>query len=348
MKNSILFTYIILLTSCSGLYRFTIEVQEPAQVTLPPDIVDVLVVNNSAPQPGNMGVNRMYMGTEIRGMELNLDSVASLAAAALAAGLKESRFFDRILFSSVSMRNDKRWMEREPLTETFRAETFGKQGVDGIVSIDRLMIKFDQEVRNNFYMNLVIQSITTCTVYIYDRETPLTTFSVTDSLLYSSPVLGDTVDIFKNFPEYIIEDLACTVGERLSRRIVPSWIEKERFLYAGSQSRMAEALSFARRGKWNHASNLWQNEYVQASSSKSKGKTAANLAAAYEMLDQLDAALQWATAAQNHFGEAGLPDASAEKIRINAYVNDLHKRIRDNSLLDIQWGVRKDPSGNPF
>ncbi|GHV57984.1 hypothetical protein FACS1894182_08400 [Bacteroidia bacterium] len=341
MKNSLFFVCIILLTSCSGLYRFTIEVQEPAQITLPSDIVDVLVVNNAAPQPGDTGINRIYKGTEINGMKLNLDSISDIATTALATHLKESHFFNQVLFSPVSLRSDKNWMGSEPLTEAFKTETFKTHGFDGIISIDRLMFKLDQEVRNNLSMDLVLHSITTCSIYIYDRENPLTTFSIPDSLSYSTFTFGDTIDVCKNFPQSTIEDLAYTIGERLSQLIIPSWIEKERFLYAGSQSRMSEALSFARKGNWQYASSLWMDEYSHASRPEAKGKIAANLAIAYEMQDQFDRALQWAATAQNHFRENGKPDDSTDNTRIDTYMNDLQKRIRDNYLLDIQWGVHK-------
>ncbi|MDR1526942.1 MAG: DUF6340 family protein [Dysgonamonadaceae bacterium] len=339
MKNSLFFICILLLTSCSSVYQFTIEVQEPAQITLPPDIVNVLVVNNATPQPGNLGINRMYMGTEITGMELNLDSLAHIATTSLAAHLKESAFFDRVLVSPVSLRSDKNWMGSEPLSDAFKTETFETHGFDGIISINRLMIKLDQEVRKNSYMELAINSITTCAIYLYNKETPLTTFSVADSLSFSAPALGDTIDIFKYFPEYTIHDMAYTIGERLSQRIIPSWTEKVRFLYAGSQSRMTEALSFARKNHWSYAANLWIDRYAHVSQAEAKGKIAANLAVAYEMMDQLDTALQWATTAQKHLRKSGLPDASAENTRIDAHVNDLQKRIRDNDLLDLQWGM---------
>ncbi|MDR2683015.1 MAG: DUF6340 family protein [Dysgonamonadaceae bacterium] len=338
MKNSLVFICILLLTSCSGLYRFTIEVQEPAPITLPPDIARVVVVNNAAPQPGNQAISRIYQGTEITGKELNLDSLAAIATVSLAARLKESAFFDQVLVVPVSLRSDRDWMSGEPLPEAFKTETFETEGFDGIISIDRLMVRLDQEMRYNPYMSLAARSITTCSVYLYDRETPLTSFSVADSLTFSAPALGDTVEIFKNFPEYTLQDLAYTIGERLSQHIVPSWTEKARFLYAGSQSRMAEAFSFARNNRWSHAVSLWLDEYARVSPPEAKGKIAANLAVAYEMLDQFPVALQWTTTAQNHFREAGKPDAAPENIRINAHADDLQKRIRDNYLLDLQWG----------
>ncbi|MDR2804888.1 MAG: DUF6340 family protein [Dysgonamonadaceae bacterium] len=342
MKNGLFFICIFLLASCSSLYRFTIEVQQPAPITLPPDVVDIAIVNNSAPQPGDKGVTRIYKGAAISDYPLNLDSAANITTASLAAHLQESSFFNRVLVSPASIRTDENWMGSEPLPDAFKNETFAVHGFDGIVSIDRLLFKLDQEVSNNYYLNIHLNSIATCTIYVRDRETPLTSFSISDSLAFSTAIWGDTVDIVKYFPESVIGDLAYSIGKQLSERIIPSWIEKERFLYSGSQARMTEALSFARKSRWKQAEALWTNEYARASQPDGKGKLAANLAVASEMQDQFAAALQWATVAQIHFREAGLPDTSKENIRIEFYVNDLQKRIRDDSLLDLQWGIPSD------
>ena len=345
MKNSILFFCVLLLMSCSGIYRFTIEVQEPAPVTLPPHVVNVLVVNNSAPQPGNAGVNRTFQGIPVEGMQLNLDSTANIATISLASHLQKSRFFDRVLTSPVSLRNDSNWMETEALPDSFKIEAFETHGFDGIISIDRFLVQFDQHVTNAFhYANFRIYGSAICGIHIYGRTSPPAKFMVSDSLLYDALIEGDRVEIFKKFPESFIEYFASTIGERLGQQIIPGWYEKERYLYAGSQSRMYEALRFAQKSNWIHAIRLWENEYERAVQPQAKGRLTFNLAVAYEMLYQCGTALHWATIAKNHFRETGQPPASAENARIDAYITDLQKRIRDNYLLDLQWGVSNDSS----
>jgi hypothetical protein len=341
MKTSLFFICIFLLSACSSVYQFTIEVQEPAEVTLPPHIVDISVVNNAAPQPGDKGITRIYKGNKVEYLPLNLDSVANIAAISLANQLQESAFFNRIWVSAATLRTDNNWMGSEPIPTSFKTELFETHGFSGLVSIDRLLFKLDQELRNSLYTHLQVSSIATCTVQIYDRETPLTTFSVSDSLTLTVPFMGDTLEALRYIPQSVIEDMAYSIGEKLSRRIIPSWTEQERTLYAGSRARMAEALSFARNNNWNRAVSLWIDEYNRASRPEAKAKMASNLAVAYEMLDQFSTALQWATAAQTHLQEAAPSPSSPPtpaQTRIAAYINDLNKRIRDNYLLDLQLG----------
>ena len=346
MKKSILLIYILLLASCSSLYRFTIEVQEPAPVTLPPDIANILVVNNSVPQPSDAGIYRMYRGKPVEGIALNLDSMASVATLSLASQLQKSRFFGQVLTSPVSLRSDDEWMSKKPLPDSFKTETFDVQGFDGIISIDRLLFLFEQKMVNDYYSSFRLTGSIACSIYIYSRNNPLSSFTISDSLSYSTPVLGDSIEVFKKLPESIIEYLFSGMGEHLSRMIIPGWSEKSRYLYAGSQARMQEALRFAQKNKWSHAINLWNDEYELAFQPNDKGRLASNLAVAYEMLDQFNTALQWANSAKNYFRETGKTDTSPENARIDAYIIDLQKRIKDNYLLDIQWGISEDSSWN--
>jgi hypothetical protein len=228
-------------------------------------------------------------------------------------------------------------MGSEPLPQSFKTTAFESGGFQGILSIDRLLFKLDQEVRNDLYINIRASCIATCTVHIYSRESPLTTFSVADSLTFSTQAMGDTVAIFNYIPTSVIKDMAYDIGEQLSHRIIPSWSEEDRFLYAGSQARLAEALGFARKGHWSRAISLWLDEYERASAVETRAKMAANLAVAHEMLDQFQTALQWAATAQRHFAESGR--ASAAKARTAAHMAELNRRIKDNYLLDLQWGT---------
>jgi hypothetical protein len=334
MRNVALLLALLLLSSCAGLYRFAIEVQEPAPITLPPHVVDLGIVNHAAPQPGDQGITRTYRGKRIEQPPLALDSVAALTTLSLAASLQESAFFHRLWVSPASLRTDNNWMSVEPLPVAVRTELFGTRRFNALLTLDRLLFKLDQEIRNNLYTHLSLSAIATCTLYLDDRETPLTTFSFSDSLSLSLPIAGDTLDLLKYLPESVIEDFAHTIGEQLSRRIIPTWTEQERRLYAGSNARMSEALSFARKGNWRRAATLWTHLYEHATSASAKAKVAANLAVACEMQDRFPDALQWAATAQAHFRET-----SAAATPVDTYIDELQKRIRNNHLLDLQWGV---------
>ena len=344
MKNRIIFIYILLLTSCSGLQRLTIEVLEPAQVIFPADIANIVIVNNSAPQPGDGSINCVVNGRPVEGIEINSDSIASVTTSSLASHLKKTRFFDRVLVSPLSLRNDSNWMDMEALPESFKTEVFETLGFDGIISIDRLLFQFNHRVENGYFSNFYVNS-TTCSIHLYDRKDALSSFTVSDTLLYITFGNGDYEEMFRTLPESLIRHFIVNIGEQVSRKIVPGWCEKERYLYTGLQSRMNEAFRFTQKNDWVHAIVLWKNEYEQSPKPQLKGWLASNLAVAYEMSDRLEMALQWAVIAKNHFLENDQTATSPENTRINTYTNDLQKRIKDNYLIDLQWGISNKSSG---
>jgi hypothetical protein len=365
--------FILFLYSCASVHLLTIEVQEPADITFPPDIANILVVNNTAKQPGNAGITRTYNGVAIKDdIELNLDSVAWITTVSLLSHINETHFFKEISYYAEPLREDNDWLVAVPLSRRFREAIFDTQ--DGIISIDRILINLDEQViasevkRSNAVPynprsdesipsdTLKQQNITTsknieikleaqftCSVYLYDRESPLTSFTVSDTLSYREIFFEnrDRSVIFKELPEYLMDELAYNIGEKLAYYFIPSWTLQDRIVYSGPNARMQEALSYTRTGKWDRAETIWMNEYAAGSKLAEKGKLANNIAVANEMQDKLKVALQWAEQAQEFFRESDSKVSSGDKLQINSYVEDLQKRIQDNQLLNIQLGVKE-------
>jgi hypothetical protein len=337
------FILIIFLSSCTSIHQLSIEVQEPASITFPADVANLLVVNNAAKQPGRSGITRTYNGTIVEDPALNLDSVSWITTASLLSHIRGTHFFKEVSYYKETLRKDDNWLTAEPLSKKFRESIFETH--DGIISIDRILMTLDEQVLANDIKQSVevkLEAKLTCSIYLYNRENPLTAFTVSDTLVFSSVFFDskDSMSVVKELPEYLIDELAYNTGEKLASYFTPSWTLKDRTIYSGSNARMQEALSFGRTGKWNRAEAVWMNEYAQKFKPADQGKLANNIAVANEMQDKLDIALQWAISAQTHF-KASSPNATtSELLEINAYVNDLQKRIQDNALLDLQWGVK--------
>jgi hypothetical protein len=324
--------------SCSSVYQFAIEVQEPAPLSLPPYITNVLIVNNSVPQPDSTGISLIIQEKPYEGGEVRLDSAAKRAVISFATHLRETRFFDQVASLSVSIRSDSNWMNTLTLPETLKSQAFDTLGFNGIISIDRFFLQFFQKMSDRYNNAINLRSSADCSIYVNGKQNPFTSFTVSDSLTFIG-IDGGARYILDKYSESLIEYYATIIGEKLSQQIVPGWSEKARYFYTGYQSRMREASRFTEKGDWIHAIVLWKEEYEQASKPQMKGKLASNLALAYEMSDLFDIALQWADIAKNHFNENDPANSSLENTRIDTYIKDLKKRIKDNYLLDLQWGV---------
>jgi tetratricopeptide (TPR) repeat protein len=233
-------------------------------------------------------------------------------------------------------------MSNLPLPEKFKDEIFDIHGVDAIISIDRILFNLEEEVKNNtrespgIYMyafagNQVGGSIS-CSIYLYGKAHPLSSFTLTDSIVYKTSFYSDSLEFFKILPEVLINDLAYRLGEKLAYSLTPSWTIQKRIIYTGSNSRMQEALSYSKNGKWHTAESLWQDLFDKNPKSIDKAKLANNIAIANELQDQLEIALHWAEKATSYF-----PENSEERISAGEYISTLQQRFQNNRLLDIQW-----------
>jgi hypothetical protein len=338
----ILFIFFISFISCVGAYQLAIEVQEPAPLTLPPDIADILIVNNSAKQTDSQGITLTYNGKAIKDFALDSDSMLWNILHSLSFHIYETHFFNSPSFYKQPVREDNEWMTPIPLSHDFRKNIFERQEFEGIFSIDRSLLKLEGQIKNNGlesnfntynYLDFRLDLNLTCSIYSHDRETPLTTFTVTDSLIYKDFTWSDSLFVFKELPENLIEELAYSMGEKLANHITPSWTTKNRTLYAGQSSRMREAFAFTKSGRWDVAESLWLAEFDRKTKNQDKAQIANNIAVINEMQDKLEIALRWAEKAKE-YATAG----SNEWHLFNDYVTSLQKRMQDNRLLDVQWG----------
>ena len=91
-------TVILVLNSCSGIKYLTVETREPAQITLPHNVLRVTVVNNVVQQPNNVGHNLVEIGkSDSKRVEASADSVAVYYTEALAQFLNEEDYFQKAI-----------------------------------------------------------------------------------------------------------------------------------------------------------------------------------------------------------------------------------------------------------
>src|SRR5690554_7503937 len=73
----IVLTLVLILSSCSGIKYLTVETREPAQVTLPNDVLRIAVVNNVVQQPDDIGHYLVNIGSSVeKKVEASADSVS--------------------------------------------------------------------------------------------------------------------------------------------------------------------------------------------------------------------------------------------------------------------------------
>ena len=117
MRNINLYLYVfiaaLLMVGCSGIKTITIQTQEPAQIKLPETIEKLLVVDNSATQPSDIGHLKRRLGrSQAEKVSVTTDSLSLIYTEALTQFLNEEGFFDVVILHNQSLRNDNEyWRE---------------------------------------------------------------------------------------------------------------------------------------------------------------------------------------------------------------------------------------------
>jgi hypothetical protein len=313
---------------------------EPAPLTLPPGIESLLFVNNTVNQPRDVGIVRIFDNKAVENYELNLDSISWIAINALASEIEEARVFDRVSFYRKLVRKDSGWINNLPLSPELKDKFIEEQGFDAIISLDKILFTLDEQVKiqtPELSSYLPVYAIVRTggglrySIYAREKDAPLFSGIITDSLLYQNSLYADSVTILKELPESLINELAYTLGQKMAYLILPSWTMQDRIIYRGNGARMLEALSYAKTGKWDTSEILWLSEFEKKTKNRDRALIANNIAVANEMKDNLEVALRWAEKAREYAVEN-----SGEQSLFQDYVSGLQKRIQDDPLLNDQ------------
>ena len=111
-KSTLLLLFIsitaLFITGCSGIKYLTVETREPAQVTLPSDVLSVAIVSNVVTQPNDIGHNTVRVGRSAEDkVRASSDSLHIIYMEALGQFLEEEDYFHRVYLVQNNLRTDK-------------------------------------------------------------------------------------------------------------------------------------------------------------------------------------------------------------------------------------------------
>ena len=349
MNRELLFLTLLLCSSCSSIYRFSIEIQEPAPVTIPVSAQNVLILNNTVTQPKDFGIERTFDGQSIRtDYPLSLDSMSWSAIDEIAAVFEESKFFNTIAVYREPIRTDSEWFSITPLSPEIQLELYDTEDYDALFVIERLLFSIDENVKktqqgaltpeSNIFVDMYIGGILTCSIYSFEKERPITTINVSDSIGVKTTFVNDSTLLFKFLPEHVLDVFSRSLGNQAAKHFIPTWKTSERQLFVSFNPRMQEAAGYAADYQWENAELVWVAELEKKTKPVDMAKIAFNLAVTNEMRDKFDSALEWAQKAKGYLKDVDKDKNSQEIEFTDKYISELERRIQNNQLLDLQWG----------
>jgi hypothetical protein len=318
--------------ACRTVSSIQIEVVKPASVILPDQVNNVLVVNNwstmAEPVFTNPIQKAVYQLDTTASQQIIKKLVDELEAS---PRLDSAKYIAQMFFRQPKDQfKQMEWADVERLCHM--AHTEAMVSLDGFAIIDSLLFAYYDDgygIKPYNFIKLTVNCL--WRVYYPDKEEFLLKWWQTDEL-----ELPDVQSV-KHYYEiigsnegrnWLLDLITNKVALNTSDKLVPYWLEVERYLFYTTQPELNHANNLAFQNEWINAALIWK-KYADYKNATIASSACHNMAVVCEVEGKLDLALEWA--------EKSL------LIKYNSltsdYINDLRLRIEEIKLLNHQFGL---------
>lgn len=340
MKKICCLSLIAIFTACSSIRYMDIETFNPSEITFPPEVKKILVVNNAVPQPAETGYEIWIMGAVQDTARAHADSALYDACRVLGETIVDANYFDDVLLYHHPIRTDQSFLSDPKLTQEQVRSLCDETGTDAIISFDRLVFNMEKNIIaliDGYYSGQIkVQVGGTVRAYMPKRDNALATILVSDSIAWQE--YAEDVRLLNYFlptADDALRGAGKYIGGEVYRNFVPFWQSETRWFYTGFGTRWKEASAYAAGSKWEQATSRWNTIY-ESSSGKSKAKAASNLALSAEMQGKFNEAHTWAERSRDLFLKHGGEESRDAKL-LTIYAEALSNRINADRKLDMQF-----------
>jgi hypothetical protein len=351
LKNPTLLAFLLLIAALSSCTRnTTLQVLQPAQMTLPEHITTVAMIDRSKPSNGwsnffeglltgeQIGQDRRSRQTAMDGLTNALTRTPRFQAKTTGIELTGSKAGGRMPAALD-------WSEIEKI-----CRDYGANAVVAIESFDTdnssrswPVSETKKDKTGKKYTVTTFRSEQRTGVRIgwrlYDPKTKIILDEyVTDDYLERTGSGTTEKAALNNLPNQldVTRDVSYNVGIEYGARIAPIYVNVTRAYYhkaKGYKGYMKQASRYLVDRDIEKATVLWKKVIAQAGTTNKKaaGRAAYNMAVASEISGNLDLALEWATKSYQEYGNK----------KAREYINVIKQRQNDSRKVDAQMPGKK-------
>lgn len=357
----LLLASILLLSSCQSIEQLSIDYMLPAEVSFPPTLRRVAVINNMPTVPENKLIfseeEQKKGETEITRLTNYYNGDPKIATESLAESLAKENYFDEVVICDSALRSKDIHPRESTLTQEEVSSLIQALDVDFLIALENIQMRSVRKINylrdwGIFQGTVDIKVHPSIKVYLSNRKGPMVTINSNDSIFWEEVGNGEAIVRARLInEEEAIKQASEFAGTIPVKHLLPYWKTSSRYYFAGGSVNMRDAAVFAKEENWNEAIKLWQKSY-ETTKGKQKMYAAYNIALGYEMQDSIDIATEWAIKAQtiaqkiDKIDENQAKEIKAENVpnyfQTTLYVKELLERKEGAARLNMQMNRFND------
>lgn len=285
-----------LFSSCLTYEPVKLQVLKPAGVKINPDVYRVVFVNHSNYKKSTFASNNNEFST------FNADSLRTVQYfAGLAEVLLNSPRFYLI-------NKPTEYIEKASYSERFITLSWDEisklctdSAADAAIILENYSITYTDPIKLQYseeyvlYGSLEMENSSIWRIAIPSEKAEADNYLLKDTLFWDASGNYE-VEVLSNLPNVNDATLqSCYyAGKKYGERIAQTWETKNRYLLSCENKDFQLAVSYAKLGQWDKAIEIWK-KYPYSQKRRFAAYAAYNLAIASERVDNIDAALEWAS-----------------------------------------------------
>lgn len=232
--------FLLALSSCQSLEQISIDYLQAADLSFPPQLRKVAIVNNTSNAPDNKLITQSDKIKEnspiVSRATAYVNGDTKVATEALAEEIAHQNYFDEVVICDSALRaNDK--LPRESILSQEEVRKLASDlEVDLIIALENLQLKATKTIRyldefNCFQGAVDVKAYPTVRIYLPERSRPMNTLHPNDSIFWEEFGASAVEATTHMIPDKkMLQEAAEFAGTIPVKYIVPMW-KKEHGIY---------------------------------------------------------------------------------------------------------------------
>lgn len=338
------FSLLFLFSSCSTLLYTSIDVLRPAKVTFDSQKNNLLIVNNTVEQPESYGHKNEYLGEKAKNLICKTDSLPLFYLSVINDAISNKGFFNNVNLEINTVNNSTDFFNVQVLSGENTNTLSQKYNANVILSLDRLKVndevtEYYSEEYASYYATLEARFEGQWSLH-YPGSTQYGSVTFRDTLFWDAESKSRQKAL-SQLPDRgaALFDGAVYFGNNTVKRFIPQWEKADRYFFSNSDKSMKHGFDSLIYKNWKSVIRIWE-EALPKSKLKTQAFLSHNIAVVYEIIGDVDNAINYAQKSGEYFEQTLIIDPKFYELNDN-YLNKLLIRKNELDIIDKQLGVSK-------